>query len=150
MPSGRSRWAGAPPGESPSGSSQVEARFGWGDAIFLAIGALAALHGASEATDVAQAGGSRLPYLVALAAGLLIAASWSWATWFRRTAPARTPEAGRPSKAVVVAAPLLGVVGFALTGLSKAWSSVVFGFIGGFLLAALVLFAVHRAQRRSA
>jgi hypothetical protein len=125
----------------------------WGDAVLTLAGVIVTLYAAGKADQVAEKGGSVLPFSVAYAVGAVAAIGW-WVYYFRKpSAVSRSrARAGRRRGAIVAATPLLGVVGYMVVQFTPVEvQAVVLGACAGFLLAAMLGYGAYvlRQRRRS-
>jgi threonine/homoserine efflux transporter RhtA len=129
-------------------------RYTWGDVFLTVVGVLGTLLAMGKANEVAEQGGSIVPFWVAYAAGAAVAACWCLydvrhlQAVRRGRAPGRTRHA-----AIAMATPGLVIVG---VGLAQAFAAVglqaiVFGAVAGFLLSTMLSYGalVLRERRRS-
>jgi hypothetical protein len=135
-------------------SPQGRLRYTWGDVVLTVAGVLATLLAMGKANEVAEQGGSVVPFWVAYAAAAAVAACWCVYSVRQLQAGRRSRVGGRIGRAAIaMAAPGLVIVGVGLvrafTGLDL--QALVVGAVAGFLLSTMLVYGalVLRDQRRS-
>lgn len=129
-------------------------RYTWGDVFLTVVGVLGTLLAMGKANEVAEQGGSIVPFWVAYAAGAAVAACWCVIDVGHLQAVPRGRAGGRTRRAAVaMATPGLVIVG---VGLVQAFAgaglqAIVFGVVAGFLLSTMLSYGalVLRERRRS-
>lgn len=137
---------------SPSRTSPL--RYTWGDGFLTVVGVLGTLLAMGRANQVAEQGGSVVPFWAAYAAGAAVAACWCVYDVRHLQAGRRGRAGGRSRRhAIAMATPGLVIVG---VGLVQAFAAVglqaiVFGCVAGFLLSTMLVYGglVLRERRRS-
>jgi threonine/homoserine efflux transporter RhtA len=135
-------------------SASGRLRYTWGDVFLTALGVLGTLVALGKANEVAEQGGSTVPFWVAYAAGVAVAACWCVYDVRHLQAGRRGRAGGRNRRtAIALATPGLVIVG---VGLVQAFAgvgleAVVFGAVAGFLLSTMLVYGalVLRERRRS-
>jgi drug/metabolite transporter (DMT)-like permease len=137
-------------GPSPA-SPQGRLRYTWGDVVLTLAGVLATLYAMSKANQVAEQGGSLVPFWVAYAAGVAAAACW-WVYYVLHPQAVRRSRATGPTRRTVIAmwlviVGLVLVQAFAAVGLQ----AVAFGASAGFVLSTTLGYGAYvlRERRRS-
>lgn len=132
-------------------SPQGRLRYTWGDVVLTLAGVLTTLYAMGKADQVADQGGSIVPFWVAYAAGVAAAACW-WVYYLRHPQAVRRSQATGPTRRAVIAmwlvmAGLALVQAFATVGLQ----AVAFGASAGFVLTTTLGYGgyVLRERRRS-
>jgi threonine/homoserine efflux transporter RhtA len=129
-------------------------RYTWGDVFLAVVGVLGTLLAMGKANEVAEQGGSLVPFWVAYAAGAAVAACWCVYDVRHLQAGRRGRAGGRTRRAAIaLATPGLVIVG---VGLVQAFAGVglqaiVVGAVAGFLLSTKLSYGalVLRERRRS-
>lgn len=130
-------------------------KYTWGDAFLTFVGIISTLFAAARADDVADKGGSVVPFSAAYAAGAAVAICW-WFYYFRHPEVVRRSRAkSAPRRAAIIsAAPLLGVVGYLIVQFASVEvQAVVLGAFAGFLLAVMfgyIAYVLHQRRRSGA
>ena len=122
-------------------SPQRRLRCAWGDGFLTALGVLGTLGALGKANQVAEQGGSVVPFWVAYAAAAAVAACWC--IYDVRHLQQRGRVGGRTGRAAIaMAAPglVIGGVGlvWAFTGLDL--QALAFGAVAGFLLSTMLVY----------
>lgn len=135
-------------------SPQGRLRYAWGDVFLTVLGVLGTLVALGKANQVAEQGGSVVPFWVAYAAGAAVAACWCVYDVRHLQAGRRGRAGGRSRRAAIaMATPGLVILG---VGLVQVFAGVdlqamVFGAVAGFLLSTMLVYGalVLRDRRRS-
>jgi hypothetical protein len=135
-------------------SPQGRLRYTWGDGFLTVAGVLGTLVAMGKANEVAEQGGSVVPFWVAYTAAAAVAACWCVYDVRHLQAGRRGRAGGQTGRAAIaMAAPGLVTVG---VGLVRAFADVdlqaiVFGAVAGFLLSTMLVYGalVLRDRRRS-
>jgi drug/metabolite transporter (DMT)-like permease len=137
-------------GPSPA-SPRGHPRYTWGDVVLTLAGVLATLYAMGKADQVAEQGGSIVPFWVAYAAGVAAAAGW-WVYYVLHPQAVRRSLATGPTRRAVIAmwlvmVGLILVQAFAAIGLQ----AVFFGASAGFVLTTTLGYGAYvlRERRRS-
>jgi threonine/homoserine efflux transporter RhtA len=135
-------------------SPQRHLRYAWGDVVLTLTGVLFTLYAMGKADQVAEQGGSLMPFWVAYAAGVAAAACWLGYYARRRQAVRRSRATGGTRRtAIALATPGLVIVGLGLVEAFAAvgLQAVVFGATAGFVLSTMLGYGalVLRERRRS-
>ena len=108
------------------------------------LGVLALLWAANKATEATETKVALAFFSAAAIIGAAVAGTWSWLTWGpRQVAQARRPATRREARRVTFGIGAgAGGAGLVLATLSESLQATLFGFMGGFLLAAMISYAV--------
>ena len=122
-------------------SPQGRLRYTWGDVVLTVAGVLGTLLAMGKANQVAEQGGSVVPFWVAYAAAAAVAACWC--LYDVRQLQQRGRVRGRIGHGVIaMAAPGLVIMGvglvWAFTGLDL--QALAFGAVAGFLLSTMLVY----------